>query len=93
MQISQKNAFQGLIQGPEVSFWWFWELLLLKGDPTILIRAPKMPFLVLPKWPKRPNFGRFGGNRNGTLGTRIRIVRPLFNTTLTQKPPKSDLKK
>ena len=25
-------------------------------------------------------FGRFGGTKNGTLGARIKIPRPLFNT-------------
>ena len=37
-------------------------------------------------------FCHFGGIENGIFGARIKILRPLFNTNLPPKPPKSHLR-
>ena len=39
------------------------------------------------KTPKMGVFGYFGGTENGTLGARIKILRPLFNTNTPPKTP------
>ena len=69
----QKYKFQGVIH-PIITI-------------RILIRAPKLPFLVLPKTPKMGHFGYFGGIENGTSGAQIKILRPLFNTNTPPKTP------
>ena len=62
-------------------------VFVLKSGLRILIRAPKVPFLVPPKTPKMGVFGYFGGTENGTSAARIKIVRPLFNTNTPPKTP------
>ena len=37
------------------------------------------------KSPKRGHFNHFGGTKNGALGFRIKILRPLFNTNQPSK--------
>ena len=47
----------------------------------------KLNFKVPPKTPKMGVFGYLGGTENGTWGARIKILRTLFNTKTTLKPP------
>ena len=63
------------------------EVFVLKSGLRILIRAPQEPFLVPPKTPKMGVSGYFGGTEIGTLGARIKILRPLFNTNTPPKTP------
>ena len=46
-----------------------------------------VPFLVPPKakWLKLPRLAIFVGTKNGTLGARIEILRPLVNKNVFQK--------
>ena len=52
----------------------------LKSGLRILIRAPKVPFLVPPKRLKWPCLSSLGGTKTGTCGAQIKLLRPLFNT-------------
>ena len=77
VQNGSKSVFKGVLGG----------VFVLKSGLRILIRAPEVPFSVPPKRPKMGVFGYFGGTENGTLGARIKILRPLFNTNTPHKTP------
>ena len=50
--------------------------------PKITFRGPILVPAIFgtPKIAKTPRFNHFGGTKNDTLGARIKILRPLFNT-------------
>ena len=54
---------------------------------------PEVPFLVPPKWLKRPHFSHFEGTRNGTSGAQIKILRSPTPPNKPPKPPKSQIYK
>ena len=45
------------------------------------------PIFGILKTAKKGGFGRFGGTKNGTLGARIKIPRPLLEIQTTPKTP------
>ena len=82
-----KNHFSGVQNGSEsVKMGVLRGVFALKSGLRILIRAPEVPFLVPPKTPKMTHFWRYG-TKNGTLGARIKILRPFFNTNTPPKIP------
>ena len=74
----QKYTFQGVIH-PIITI-------------RILIRAPKLPFLVLPKTPKMGHFGYFWlfwGYQNWHFGCLNKNPRTLFNKSFPPNPHKA----